>query len=51
MTALFERRSDWPAFEQAAPSVIAALRMLGKAIDDSELGKKRETGHGYHQEW
>lgn len=40
MTPLCERRSDWPAFEQAAPSVIAALRMLGKAVDDSGLDKQ-----------
>lgn len=39
MTPQFHRRSDWPAFEQAAPGVIAALRMLGKAVDDSGLDK------------
>jgi AhpD family alkylhydroperoxidase len=35
----FHRRSDWPAFEHAAPGVIAALRMLGNAVDDSGLDK------------
>lgn len=40
MTPLFDRRSDWPSFEQAAPSVVAALRMLGKAVDDSGLDKQ-----------
>lgn len=40
MTPLFDRRSDWPSFEQAAPSVVAALGMLGKAVDDSGLDKQ-----------
>jgi len=39
MTSLSDRRSDWSAFEQAAPNVVAALRMLGKAVDDSGLDK------------
>ena len=39
MTSQFHRRSDRPAFEHAAPGVIAALRMLGKAVDDSGLDK------------
>ncbi len=34
------QRSDWSTFEQAAPSVIAALAMLGKAVDDSGLDKQ-----------
>lgn len=40
MTPLLDRRSDWPSFEQAAPGVVAALRMLGKAVDDSGLDKQ-----------
>jgi AhpD family alkylhydroperoxidase len=40
MTPLFDRRSDWPSFEQAAPGVVTALGMLGKAIDDSGLDKQ-----------
>jgi AhpD family alkylhydroperoxidase len=40
MASLSDRRSDWPAFEQAAPSVVAALRMLGTAVDDSGLDKQ-----------
>ena len=32
-------RLDWPAFEQAAPAVLAALGALGKAVDDSGLEK------------
>lgn len=40
MALLFERRSDWSAFERSAPDVVAALRMLGKAVDDSGLDKQ-----------
>lgn len=40
MTSLSDRRSDWASFEQAAPGVVAALGMLGKAIDDSGLEKQ-----------
>jgi len=40
MTPLFDQRSDWPSFERAAPSIVAALRMLGKAVDDSGLDKQ-----------
>lgn len=40
MTSLFNRRSDWSSFELAAPSVVAALRQLGKAVDDSGLDKQ-----------
>lgn len=40
MTPLSDRRSDWPSFEHAAPAVIAALAMLGKAVDDSGLEKQ-----------
>ena len=40
MAPLFDRRSDWPSFEQAAPSVVAALGMLSKAVDDSGLEKQ-----------
>ena len=40
MTAKINRRSDWIAFEHAAPSVVAALAMLGKAVDDSGLDKQ-----------
>lgn len=32
-------RMDWSAFEHAAPGVVAALRALGKAVDDSGLDK------------
>jgi AhpD family alkylhydroperoxidase len=34
------RRSDWPTFEGAAPAVVAALGLLGKAVDDSGLDKR-----------
>jgi AhpD family alkylhydroperoxidase len=40
MTSLSDRRSDWASFEQAAPGVVDALGMLGKAIDDSGLEKQ-----------
>ncbi|PHM61718.1 carboxymuconolactone decarboxylase family protein [Xenorhabdus ishibashii] len=40
MKPLFDRRSDWTSFEQVAPNVIAALGMLGKAVDDSGLEKQ-----------
>ncbi len=40
MTPLFDRRSDWSSFKQAAPGVVAALGMLGKAVDDSGLDKQ-----------
>lgn len=40
MTAIFHRRSDWLPFEQTAPDVVAALKMLGKAVDDSGLDKQ-----------
>jgi AhpD family alkylhydroperoxidase len=40
MTPLLDRRSDWSAFAQAAPSVIAALTMLGKSVDESGLDKQ-----------
>lgn len=40
MTSLSDRRSDWASFEQAAPGVVVALGMLGKAIDDSGLEKQ-----------
>ena len=33
MASQFSQRSDWHAFEQAAPGVVSALAMLGKAID------------------
>ena len=36
----FDQRSNWPFFEQVAPSVIEALRMLSKAVDDSGLDKQ-----------
>lgn len=39
MSAPFQARSNWPAFEQAAPDVIAALRLLSKAVDDSGMDK------------
>lgn len=39
MTNLFHPRSDFPDFERAAPAVVAALRLLGKAVDDSGLDK------------
>jgi AhpD family alkylhydroperoxidase len=39
MTAPADRRSDWTLFERAAPDVIAALRALGKAVNDSGLDK------------
>lgn len=39
MTNLFHSRSDFPGFEQVAPAVVAALRLLGKAVDDSGLDK------------
>ncbi|MDR3434318.1 MAG: carboxymuconolactone decarboxylase family protein [Rouxiella aceris] len=40
MTSLSDRRSDWASFVQAAPGVVDALGMLGKAIDDSGLEKQ-----------
>ena len=40
MTTLFQRRSDWRSFEHAAPTVVAALGMLSKAVDDSGLDKQ-----------
>lgn len=40
MASQFFQRSDWHAFEQAAPGVISALAMLGKAIDESGLDKQ-----------
>jgi AhpD family alkylhydroperoxidase len=40
MTPLFDHRSDWPSFERAAPAVVTALAMLGKAVDDSGLDKQ-----------
>lgn len=39
MTNLFHPRSDFPDFERAVPAVVAALRLLGKAVDDSGLDK------------
>jgi AhpD family alkylhydroperoxidase len=40
MTITFHARSDYPDFERAAPAVIAALRQLSKAVDDSGLDKQ-----------
>lgn len=40
MTSSLNQRSDWISFEHAAPGVVAALAMLGKAIDDSGLDKQ-----------
>lgn len=40
MTSLLNRRSDRHSFEQVAPNVVAALGMLGKAVDDSGLDKQ-----------
>ena len=40
ISSALDRRSDWPVFEKAAPAVIEALRMLGKAVDDSGLDKQ-----------
>lgn len=39
MTSKHQPRSNWTNFEQAAPEVLAALRALGKAVDDSGLEK------------
>jgi len=39
MPADLERRSDWTAFERAAPGVVAALKAIGQAVDDSGLEK------------
>jgi len=40
VTVLMDQRSDWPFFEQTAPKVIAALKLLGQAVDDSGLDKQ-----------
>jgi AhpD family alkylhydroperoxidase len=40
MTITFHARSDYPDFERAAPAVVAALRQLSKAVDDSGLDKQ-----------
>lgn len=40
MASLHHSRSDWTSFEQAAPEVVKALGMLGKAVDNSGLEKK-----------
>jgi len=37
--SLHPPRMDWAPFEQAAPAVLAALRALGQAVDDSGLEK------------
>lgn len=34
------QRSDWHSYEQAAPGVVAALAMLGRAVDESGLDKQ-----------
>jgi hypothetical protein len=31
VTTLFDQQNTWTSFEQAAPSVIVALRIMGKA--------------------
>lgn len=39
MASYSHHRSDWSTFEQAAPEVVAALGMLGKAVDHAGLDK------------
>jgi AhpD family alkylhydroperoxidase len=39
MADQFIPRINWTVFEQSAPDVIAALRLLTKAVDDSGLDK------------
>lgn len=39
MTSFNKHRSDWSSFEQAAPEVVSALGMLGRAVDNSGLDK------------
>ncbi|MDJ0037088.1 AhpD family alkylhydroperoxidase [Pantoea allii] len=39
MTSHSHNRSDWSTFERAAPEVVAALSMLGKAVDNAGLDK------------
>jgi len=39
MTLQHHARIDWTDFERTAPAVVAALRALGKAVDDSGLDK------------
>jgi AhpD family alkylhydroperoxidase len=40
MAITFHSRSDYSDFERAAPAVVAALRQLSKAVDDSGLDKQ-----------
>lgn len=40
MTLPANRQYDYRAFEQAAPGVAAALKMLGQAVDESGLDKQ-----------